>query len=168
MKNLLKISALVMALSFGSSAFAATNITTNMQANATVSSSCLLSASNIAFGSFTPTATATNLTANGTISATCSNGVSYQLAIDAGLTGTIAARKMAPTGTVAGNSDTLSYNLYTDLAKTTIFGNGTSGSKVTVTGNGGSQSTTVYGNILTNQYITPDNYVDTLTVSMTY
>lgn len=48
------------------------------------------------------------------------------------------------------------------------FKKGILASVLAVTGNGAAQSTTVYGNILTNQYITPDNYVDTLTVAMTY
>lgn len=165
MKNLLKISALVMALGFGSSAMAV-NVNGNFQSNAVISSSCLLSASAVAFGAFTPTATATTLSANGTVSATCSNGVTYALALDAGTKGTIGTREMGG-GNVA-NADKLAYNIYTTTAKTVIFGDGTTGSKINSTGTGAAQAITVYGGLLTNQYVTPDNYSDTLTVTMTY
>lgn len=167
MKNLLKISALVMALGFGSSAMAV-NVNGNFQSNAVISSSCLLSASAVAFGAFTPTATATTLSANGTVSATCSNGVPYALSLDGGTKGTIATRKMG--GANVANADLLIYNIYTTTAKTTIFGDGTtgSGSKINSTGTGSAQAITVYGGLLTNQYVTPDNYSDTLTVTMTY
>lgn len=141
--------------------------TGNFQTNAVINSSCVLTASSVAFGAYTPTATATSLTANGTINATCSNGVVYNLALDGGKGG-IATRKMA--GAASGNADFLFYNIYTTSAKTVIFGDGTTGngSKITVTGNGNSQATTIYGSLLTNQYVTPDNYSDSLTVTMTY
>lgn len=165
MKNLLKISALVMALGFGSSAMAG-SVTGSFQSNAVITSSCLLSASAVAFGAFTPTSTATTLSANGTVSATCSNGVAYALSLDAGTKGTIGTRQMG--GANAANADLLAYNIYTTTAKTTIFGNGTTGSKINSTGTGSAQAITVYGGLLTNQYVTPDNYSDTLTVTMTY
>lgn len=169
MKKLLKISALLMAIGVSSlaSESMAVGPTSNFQTNAVINSSCVLTASNVAFGAYTPTATATSLSANGTINATCSNGVVYNLALDGGKGG-IATRKMA--GAASGNADFLFYNMYTTSAKTTIFGDGTTGggSKITVTGNGNSQATTIYGSLLTNQYVTPDNYSDSLTVTMTY
>lgn len=169
MKKLLKISAVLMALGVSSLAniSMAAGPTTTFQTNAVINSSCVLTASSVAFGAYTPTATATALNANGTINATCSNGVVYSLALDGGKGG-IATRKMA--GAKAGNADLLAYNIYTTSAKTNIFGDGTTGngSKITVTGNGASQATTIYGSLLTNQYITPDDYMDSLTVTMTY
>lgn len=169
MKKLLKISAVLIALGVSSLANVsmAEGPTSNFKTNAVINSSCIITASSVAFGAYTPTATATSLSANGIIDATCSNGVVYTLTLDSGK-GTIGARKMA--GTNAENADFLFYNLYTNSAKTTIFGNGTTGngSKITVTGNGNSQATTIYGNLLTNQYVTPDSYSDNLTVTMAY
>lgn len=169
MKKLLKISAILMAMGVSSlvNTSMAAGPTGNFQTNAVINSSCVLTASNVAFGGYTPTAAATALNANGTINATCSNGVVYNLTLDGGKGG-IATRKMA--GGKSGNADFLFYNIYTTSAKTTIFGDGTTGNsgKITMTGNGNSQATTIYGSLLTNQFITPDDYSDNLTVTMTY
>lgn len=167
MKNIVKLASLAIALVVSSSAIAASgSVNGGFKTQAAISSSCLLSSSNVAFGAFTPTATATKLSANGIISATCSNGVVYNLSLNAGLKGTIATRMMG--GGAVQNADKLAYNIFTNAAGTIIFGDNTSGSKITVTGNGTLQATTIYGSLLTNQYITPDNYADTLIISMAY
>lgn len=63
----------------------------------------------------------------------------------------------------------LSYNIYTDSNLTTIFGDGTSGSSnVHLNGIGNLQVTYVYGAAPLNQYITPDTYIDYLTVTISY
>lgn len=170
MKSLLKKGLVVALATMGilsvSSANAATS-TANFQVNATVVASCVVSASNVSFGSITPANTGTQA-ATGTITSTCTKNTGYVLALNTGSgTGTYATRKMA--GATSGNTDTLSYNLYTDSGYTTVFGDGTSSSAtVSGTGNGSAQSTTVYGQLPLNQYVTPDTYADTLTVTLTY
>lgn len=166
MKSLLKLSAVALAMAIGSSAFAATPQTATFQATATLNSSCLLSATAVAFGTFTPSITANTIAATGTISSTCSNNVPYALSLNAGSNGTIAARQMA--GGTSGNTDKLAYNLYKEVAYTNILGDGTTGVKTSLTGTGVAQTTTVYGKLDGTQFVTPDSYTDTITVTMAY
>jgi spore coat protein U-like protein len=63
----------------------------------------------------------------------------------------------------------LKYNLYSDSTHMTIWGDGTGGSS-TVTGTNGhtTNNFTVYGQIPTPQGIAPNNYSDSITVTVTY
>jgi spore coat protein U-like protein len=139
--------------------------TANFQVTATVSSTCVVSATNVAFGTVNPAATGT-ASATGTISSTCTKSTPYTLNINAG-SGTFASRTM--TGATSGNTDKLAYNLYTANTYATVFGDGTgSTGNVSLTGTGAAQTTTVYGQLSLNQYITPDSYADNLTVTLSY
>lgn len=147
-----------------SSAFAGT-ATATFQVTATVSSACTVAATNVAFGSITPAATGT-AAATGTLTSTCTKTTPYTLSINAGA-GTFAQRTMA--GGTSGNTDKLNYNLYTSNAYTSVFGDGTtSTANVSLVGTGAAQTTTVYGQLPLNQYLKPDTYSDTLTVTLAY
>ena len=162
-----KISLLALALAaISSQAFAGTT-SANFQSTATLSSSCVVSATNVNFGTITPAATGTT-TATGTITSTCSNNVAYSLSISAGSSAAITARTMV--GGTAGNTDKLAYNLYTESALTNVWGDGTTGNgaKVSLTGTGIAQTSTVFGSLALNQYLKPDTYTDNLTVTLAY
>jgi spore coat protein U-like protein len=75
---------------------------------------------------------------------------------------------------MASGANTLQYNLYTTVAHTIVFGDG-SGSSQTVAGTGSGVATanavTVFGQLpdnATNQLAVPANYTDTITVTVTY
>jgi spore coat protein U-like protein len=64
----------------------------------------------------------------------------------------------------------LSYSLYTDAARTNVWGDGT-GSTATIgnTGTGAVQNVTVYGRIPGSQSSAPPgSYADTISVTVTY
>ena len=164
MKKLTKILSALALVGLAQASFAATSTSANFQATATLNSSCVVTATNVAFGTITPAATGT-ASATGTITSRCSNNVGYTLSINAG-SGTIAARTM--TGATNGNTDKLAYNLYQDAGYATLWGDGTTGSKVSLTGSGVTQTSTVYGTLSLNQYIKPDTYADNLTVTLSY
>ncbi|MBA4242277.1 MAG: spore coat protein [Sphingobacteriaceae bacterium] len=165
MKNFKK-SLLATALSLMAISSANAVVTTsNMQATANVVGACTIEATAMAFGAFTPTATADTLAATSTLSSVCSNGVQYTLSLDKG-TGTSIADRSMP-GAIAENLDRLQYNIYQEVAHTTLFGEGV-GETIVNVGTGVAQSTTLYGKILTNQFITPDAYAEQLTVTLTY
>lgn len=153
-------------LAMAGQSFAASQ-TANFQVAATVTASCVVTASNIAFGSITPAATG-EATATGTITSTCSKSVPFTLKISAGSSNDAAARKMA--GTDGTNTDKLAYALYTDAGKTSIWGDGVAAgtSTVPLVGTGEAQTSTVYGALSLNQYLKPDTYVDNLTVTLEY
>jgi len=119
-----------------------------------------------------------------TVNATCNRSripftVTYTLSVAQGHSGSYNPRYMV-SGTTA---DHLQYNLYTDAARTQIWGDGTGGSTLpqfTMTGtcqrNGGpngrncsaSQDDTVYGTIFALQNIAPGDYSDALTVNINF
>ena len=94
----------------------------------------------------------------------CTDTTPYNVGLDAG-TGagaTVATRKM----TSGGN--TVSYSLYTDSGRTTVWGNTVGTDTVAATGNGADQSYTVYGRVGTQTTPAPGSYSDTVTVTVTY
>ena len=84
--------------------------------------------------------------------------------------GTFNPRKMKRTG----GSDLLSYNIYTDVSRTIIFGNGTGGtSEIILRKPHGkpdpwSQTVTVYGRIPPGEDVSAGTYSDVLTLTVTF
>jgi spore coat protein U-like protein len=129
---------------------------------------CTVSASGVAFGTYNPLANA-NSDSTGSVSVTCTGSATatYTIAASAG-TGTALDRKL-----VSG-SQTLNYNVYIDSTRTTIWGDGSSGTSVisgniTATSGGATQPSTIYGRIPSGQATASvGSYSDILTVTVTY
>jgi spore coat protein U-like protein len=141
--------------------------TTTFGVNAVVNPNCLVNAPDLAFGGYDGTAAKTGTSV---ISVRCTAGATYALSLSAG-GGTFAQRLLSGSG-----SNKLQYNLYTTLAATTIWGDG-SPLTGTVAGTGAgmgvpnAQSHTVYGELpdnAFNQAAPSGNYNDTITVTITY
>ncbi|MDR3532443.1 MAG: spore coat U domain-containing protein [Rhodopila sp.] len=146
-------------------AMAVTTATSNFGVSATVDPTCLINAGTpLAFGHYNGAA-ATGMT---TISVTCTNTTSYNVGLDAGTTSgaTVTTRKMA--GATGGNTDQLPYSLYSDSSRTVNWGNTPGTDTVAGVGTGSTQTLTVYGSIPASTYITPDNYTDTVTATVSY
>ncbi|MDX1803007.1 MAG: spore coat U domain-containing protein [Alcanivorax sp.] len=90
--------------------------------------------------------------------------VSYQVKIGSGNSGTFTPRQL-----MHSSGATLNYNLYTDSARTQIFGDGTAGT-ATVSGNCllACVPVVVYGRIPINQWGPPGDYQDTVTVTLEF
>lgn len=147
-----------------SSAHGATASTT-MGVSATVTANCTVSTTAIAFGPVNPIA-GTNIDGTGSVTVTCTNGTAWAVDADegGGSGATLADRRM----TAGGNL--LSYDLYTNAARTTLWGDGTA-STVTVagTGTGAAQAATIYGRVPSGQTtVAPGSYADTVSVTVTY
>lgn len=161
--NLLKTTLVAAAgLLFANSTLAATE-TTTFQVTATVADSCIVTAGDLNFGSYDP---ASILDGFSNITATCTAQTPYTIGLDAGLNaGGTTARRMK-----GDDADTtlLSYDLYSDATRTTIWGAtaGTTVAQSVLTG--GALHYTVYGRIPASQYVPAANYVDTVTVTVTY
>lgn len=128
----------------------------------------------LAFGNYDPAATApkdntTTITVVGKVSGLIALlvSVSYTISLDAGPTGSIANRQM--TGPVGG---TLGYNLYTDSARTAVWGLNSVSDNYNITasvlGTTVTRNYTVYGRIPAAQYVVPGGYASTITVTVTY
>lgn len=134
---------------------------------------CTTSAAPTLFGNYNPLSASAN-ESTGSVTVTCGvNSVavlqSYTIALSTGGSGSYATRRLQ-----AGAS-TLQYQLYRDLGRTSVWGDGSGGSAVVT---GGfllsvlvpvSATHTVYGRIPALQTSVPvGSYTDTITVTVTY
>jgi spore coat protein U-like protein len=163
MSSLFRSAALCGFLALMPGAAAAATDTDTLTVTATVISSCDVSPATLAFGVYNPTSS-TPLDAATTISVICTNGTSYDVGLNAGSgTGaTIAARKMS------ASSNTLTYSLYTDAARSALWGNTIGSNAVHGTGTGATQSIDLYGRVPVNQTSPVGSYTDTVTITVTY
>lgn len=139
---------------------AAATATSSMSVTATVQATCTISAGALAFGAYT----SAQLDASSTLTVSCTNTTPYNLGLDAG-TGsgaTVNSRKMT------NGAQTLTYSLYSDSGRSTVWGATIGSNTVSGTGNGSAQSFTVYGRITSGQLPTPGSYSDTVTATVTY
>lgn len=144
---------------------------TNFNVTASVAKNCLVSGGDIGFGTYTPTTGA--LTGSSTVGVRCTAGTGFTVALSAGQEASYAPRKLKD----AGNNK-LEYNLYTDSAYTTVWGNA-SGATITQSGTGAgmgagqAQNLTVYAQLPDNaaNQLAPasaGNYTDNIIVTVTY
>jgi spore coat protein U-like protein len=146
-------------------AYAAT-ATSSLSSSATVTSNCDVSTTAVAFGSVNVISGA-NVDATGGLSVTCTSGTAWSASADAGAgTGaTMAVRKMA------NGANLLNYALYTDSARSNVWGNAADASTVKIngTGTGSAQASTIYARVPSGQTSLPaGSYSDSVTVTVTY
>ena len=135
---------------------------------------CTVAADVHAFGAYdtiNPTSGTSSITVTCTHDKNPAVTFSYTIALSSG-PGSYASRQMTGTG------DTLTYNLYTTAAHTTVWGNGTAGTATVSNsftvpsgaGNSGFKIDTVYGLITAPQNVTPGAYstATPITVTVTY
>lgn len=178
--------AILSAVFLNQTSFAQTNsLSTNLTSSASLSSVCVLTGGAISFGTITPgSGQSTGL---GTITSQCTHGTTYNISFSSGNSGNQLQRSMLG----SSSNDILQYNIYTDSTYSTIIGDGTSGTSHPLTGSYNGRPVTngnvaghnvyispsgsnaiatwkIYGMLNNNQYVTPDNYSDSLTITLTY
>jgi spore coat protein U-like protein len=170
MKTLFKALVAVSVLGAGS-ALAASPTTGSFTVTAAIQKNCtIVSSPTLDFGNVDPTLT-TDIDVSVSLVNRCTKGTSFTIALDDGLTGAFTGRKMESAG---ANTDQLSYNLYTDAARTTVFGDGTgatstaSGTGAGMVGAGNDQTTVIYGRLTQGEDVSADNYSDTVAITITY
>ena len=137
----------------------------DLTVEATVTSNCTVSTSALDFGSVN-TLSGADVDGTGGVTVTCTNGTDWSAAANAG-TGagaTLLNRRMTSGGNL------LSYSLFTNAARTSVWGDGT-GTTATVdnTGTGAAQNFTVYGRVAAGQTGVPaGDYEDTVAVTISY
>jgi spore coat protein U-like protein len=144
-----------------------TGSTTTFNTTSSVAAKCTVSAANLSFGAIDPLNSQVDATTALTVK--CTKNSPYTVGLDAGVTtgATIAQRKMA------NGADIMNYNLYTNAARTTIWGN-TAVAPSWVSGTGAglaiAQTLTVYGRVASGQTnLAVGNFQEnTVTVTVTY
>lgn len=133
---------------------------------------CSVSVNTMSFGTYDPQDLSPH-DGVGNVNVTCTalllgGNVSYEISINEGSSGSYSSR------TLQGGQDDIDYNLYTNSARTLVWGDGSGG---TVTQTDGysfllglliSRDYTIYGRIPASQAVPADNYSDTLTVTIVF
>ncbi|MBQ0707384.1 spore coat U domain-containing protein [Ochrobactrum sp. AP1BH01-1] len=121
------------------------------------------STNNLDFGSTGVISAAIDATS--TIAVQCTNGTPYNIGISAGLgaSATTAARLMT-----GPNSATVTYSLYSDAGRASVWGDIIGTDTRAGTGTGAEQTYDVYGRIPVQPTPGAGSYSDTVTVTLTY
>jgi len=139
---------------------------TTFNVTATVIDSCDVSANNLGFGNVEPVNNL-NIDAVGSVTVTCSLGTSYSVLLDDGANssdGTVSTRRMNDGGT-----NYLSYQLYSDTLRTSVWGETAGTNDFTGIGTGIGVPVVVYGRIPSGQQATQTgSYTDTINVTLNF
>lgn len=129
---------------------------------ATVPPTCRIATSDMNFG--TAGVLTGFLDASSALTPTCTNGTSYTIGLNGGLSGTAnpAMRRMSQ------GAETITYGLYRDAARVQPFGNTIGVDTIASTGTGLAQARTVYGRIGPQATPSPGTYTDTIVATVTY
>ena len=139
----------------------------SLQVTATVLSACAVTGGVLPFGSVDPVTAPGAVNASATLSVQCTNTTPYTVALDAGLNAGGAANFSARR--LSNGTSTLGYQLYSDSARSIVWGDGTASSAtVQGTGSGSAQTLTVYGRIPALGGAAPGAYTDTVTILVTF
>lgn len=148
------------------SSHVAAQATSQFNVTASVVDSCSVSSTDLAFGNVEPVNNL-NIDAVGSVTVTCSLGTSYSVLLDAGNNssdGSVSTRRMTD-----GSSNYLSYQIYSDTLRTTVWGETGGTNDVTGTGTGLGVPLVVYGRIPSGQQETQTgSYTDTIDVTVNY
>ena len=130
----------------------------------TNNSTCAVSTTDLDFGTQDDLSTAK--LASNFVNVTCTPGTAYTIGMSNGSSGATnpALRKM----TNAASTDFVGYSIYSDAARTKIWGNGATGAIPSTMGNGLMQSFIGYGLVPAQATPTPLGYTDMVVVTITY
>jgi spore coat protein U-like protein len=142
----------------------------DLTVTATVTANCTISTTALQFGSYDPIVAnlAAPLTGEGTVTSTCASGTAAYITLgqgiqaDAGTSDAVPLRRM-----LHGTVDYLAYFLYSDAARTTVWGNTEVTGKAPVA-NGLPDVISIYGQIPAGQNMPIGDYTDTVVATVTY
>lgn len=127
--------------------------------------SCTISVTSVAFGTYN-VFTTTAVDSTGTITYQCnSKATNISISLSDGSSTTYSPR------TLRKGSEILQYNLYSDAARTTVWGDGTAGTSVYTDANppnNSNVSVTVYGRIPAQQDVSAGSYTDTVSAVINF
>jgi spore coat protein U-like protein len=131
--------------------------TTNFTVAANVEGACKFSTNpgNIDFGSYDTTSTADNVADHSAFRYKCANGTTYRVYI-------------TRTDQMLMGADSLSYELYSNAARTTVFPATAGGVVPKTSSNNGQVSVNIYGKIPNSQDVLPGVYTETDIITIEY
>lgn len=158
--NIIRLLFQMSAILLGSAAQAQV-ATANLSVQIIITGGCAVqNVSGVNFGSF-PLLTS-NIDNTGSFDVVCTTGVPYSISLNGGGGGSIGARRMT-TG-----SANIGYQLYSDAARTLVWGETLNVDRVIGTGNGAAQPQTVFARVPPQTTPAPGTYIDSVTISVNY
>lgn len=152
-----------------SSSLLAATATDNLSVTATVVNNCTISTAAVAFGNYDPIVAnaATALDNTGTVTVTCTNGASTTVTLGQGANADVGSTDAIPLRRMTDTTNFLAYFLYSDAARTVVWGN-TALTGVAHTGTGAATALTVYGRVTAGQNVPAGSYSDTVVATITF
>ena len=158
------------AMALGSTALSvytyAGTTTSTLNVSVSVAHSCSIDSNPMAFGTYDGNAS-TALEAKATVVSTCTSGAAALITMSAGASAGSGSAEAPVRRMTAGAGKYLVYQVYSDVARGTVWGN-TDPTGVAFTGIGVSQTLTAYGSVPPAQLVAQGVYTDQLSITITY
>jgi spore coat protein U-like protein len=122
---------------------------------------CTITTTSVAFGTYDVFG-ATPDDANGTVRISCTPRENIQVRLSRGSSATFNPR------TLRSGANILNYNLFRNVARTQIWGDGTAGTSVFAANNVRNTTLTVFGRVPASQDATVGNYSDTIVATVIF
>jgi spore coat protein U-like protein len=151
---------------FGAVRMNAATATANLGVSATVTNNCTISTVALAFGSYDPVVAnaSTNLDGTGTVVVACTKGSTATIGLGLGSNASASVRRMTD-----GSSNYLTYELYQDTSRSTVWGNAGAGLLSPVAApSKAARNFTVYGRVTSNQDVPAGSYNDTVVATVNF
>ncbi len=149
---------------------AASPQTANLTVQATVDANCTITTTAVDFGSYDPIVAnlSADLNGQGTVTVLCTTGAATKVTLGQGLNADTGSDDTVPLRRMKhSTADFLTYTLYSDAGRTTVWGN-TAGTGKAHTGSGSSTNLTVYGTLAHGQNMPVGAYTDTVVATITF
>ncbi|MGH7772293.1 MAG: Csu type fimbrial protein [Candidatus Binatia bacterium] len=139
----------------------AASSTISLDASATVSNNCTISAGSLNFGTYDTLASSPD-DDTGTVTITCTPDAPVTLELNLGVNASGSQRRMT------NGTNFLNYEIYQDAGRTIVWGSVASGQHQTAMGTGAAQNFTAYGRIPALQKIPAGSYSDTVIATVNF
>jgi len=133
--------------------------------SATVAKNCSITTTAVAFGSYDPIVTnaTTPLDGTGTVVVTCTKGAGTRIDLGLGANASGSTRRMT------GGTDFLTYELYQDSGRATVWGSGAvAGQTIATAPSKAPRTFTVYGRVAAAQDVAAASYADTVVATINF
>jgi spore coat protein U-like protein len=140
-----------------------------MNVSVSVGHSCAIDSNPMAFGAYNGLVAnaSADLETTATVVTTCTSGAAALITMNAGASAGSGSAAAPVRRMTAGAGKYLVYQVYSDDARGTVWGN-TASTGVALTGTGVSQTLTAYGSVPSAQPAAQGAYSDQVTVTVTY
>ena len=154
--------------------FAASSPSVALSITASVTAKCIISStSTVGFGAYDPvtvnSAAGVDLDGTGSVGIKCTPGSGLSISLDSGANVSVNQRRMQ--GPAGPSSAFLNYNLYTDSAGGTAWGDGSNGASaqaISTSTNASERTFTVFGRVPKGQDVNAGSFTDTVQATVNF